>query len=135
MNSPLQNYTRDFNFKHVLLGALLACFSGSALAEMSVDKSQGQLIITSDIDGLVIVKIIGPDDVVVVDDRYNGNSFSWSPSSGSDGAYRYDVRVIDQSNTESKQDQESESKTKSDYAGGSVEVTNGQIANYEEEVQ
>jgi len=80
-----------------LLSALLLGVTNIALAEITVDKSQGELKVISDINGMVIVKIIGPDDVVVVDDQYPGNSFIWSPSSGPDGVYRYDVRVIAQS--------------------------------------
>lgn len=115
----------------------MACtvFSTTTMAEMSVDKSTSVLSITSDIDGTVIAKVVGPDDVVVVDDRYEGNSFSWAPSSGPDGAYRYDVRVIEQSDTESTENQESESTTHSDYAGGSVEVINGTIAETREDIQ
>ena len=114
---------RSINFKPILLAVLLASYSGLAIAEITVDKSQGQLTITSDIEGLVIVKIIGPDDAVVVDDQYQGNSFIWSPSSGPDGAYRYDVRVIDNS----KEESEDNNANTSDYAGGSIEVVNGAI--------
>jgi len=121
---------------NTLLSALLIGVSSTALAEITVDKSNGELNITSDINGLVIVKVIGPDDVVVVDDQYQGNSFSWSPSSGPDGAYRYDVRVIDQSEQENDQTNNQlmqGSANQSDYAGGSVEVRNGAIAVAEEE--
>ncbi len=121
--------------KRTLFGAILVSFTSVAMAELTVDKSQGQLNISSDINGTLIAKVIGPDDVVVVDERYDGNSFSWSPNSGPDGAYRYDVRVIAQSNTETSENQESDSATNSDYAGGSVEVINGVMALITEEVQ
>lgn len=128
---------RKTHINSLILSTLLACCSYTASAAITVDKSQGQLTITSDINGLVIVKVIGPDDVVVVDDQYQGNSFSWSPSSGPDGAYRYDVRVIEQTNTETTQSKESESATQSDYTGGSIEVVNGAIpmANATEETE
>ncbi len=115
--------------RSTLFGVILTSLSGVAVAELTVDKSQGQLNITSDIEGIVIAKVIGPDDVVVVDVRYLGNSFSWSPSSGPDGAYRYDVRVIEQINTETTESQiQQSSSANSDYAGGSIEVKNGSMA-------
>ena len=92
-------------FKFLLMGVVS---SVGALADMSVDKSGGSLTITSTLNGKVHAKVIGPDDEVVVDETYKGNSFSWSPS-GVDGTYRYDVRV------------------ESEYAGGLVEVKNMQI--------
>ena len=92
--------------KWLLIGAVS---SVGALAEMTVDKSNGVLTITSDKSGKVTAKVIGPNDEVVVNVKYTGNSFTWTPS-GQDGAYRYDVRVED------------------DYAGGSVEVNYGQIS-------
>ena len=82
--------------------------SVGALADMSVDKSGGSLTVTSTLNGKVHAKVIGPNDEVVVDETYEGSSFSWSPS-GEDGAYRYTVRV------------------EGDYAGGSVEVQNNTI--------
>ena len=119
--------------KNIVLKVLLAGLVSSvgALADMSVDKSDGVLTITSTITGTVIAKVIGPDDKVVVNEKYEGNSFSWTPS-GMDGAYRYDVRVVPKStkvNTVDAEQQQSveASNIKSDYAGGSVEVTNGQI--------
>lgn len=88
--------------------------SVGALAEMTVDKSGGVLTITSDQSGTVTAKVIGPNDEVIVNEKYEGSSFSWTPS-GTDGAYRYDVRV------------------EGDYAGGSVEVRDGQMTTEEEE--
>jgi len=102
---------KNILFKFLLVGVVS---SVGALADMAVDKSGGSLTVTSTLNGKVHAKVIGPNDEVVVDETYVGNSFSWSPS-GEDGAYRYDVRV------------------EGDYAGGSVEVTNGQIATSTEE--
>ena len=122
--------------KSALFCVISISLTGVAIAELTVDKSQGQLNISSDINGTVIAKVIDPDDVMVVDERYFGNSFSWSPSSGPDGAYRYDVRVIPTSNADTTKNQEQQSEsTNSDYAGGSVEVINGQIGNSEESAQ
>ena len=92
-------------FKFLLMGVVS---SVGALADMSVDKSGGSLTVTSTLNGKVHAKVIGPNDEVVVDETYEGNSFSWSPS-GEDGAYRYTVRV------------------EGDYSGGLLEVQNGQI--------
>jgi hypothetical protein len=91
--------------KLLLMGAVT---SGFVYAEMTVDKSNGTLNITSDTSGKVTAKIIAPNDEVIVDVTYDGSSFSWTPS-GSDGAYRYDVIIA------------------GDYAGGSVEVINNKI--------
>lgn len=109
-----------------LVGALFAGFSAVAMADITVDKTNGILSISSDIEGTVVAKVIAPNDEVVVNERFSGNSFSWAPTSGPDGAYRYDVRVSDQSRNESIDP--STTSVKSDYAGGSVEVKNGQIA-------
>ncbi len=97
--------------KNILLKCLLmgVILSVGALAEMTVVKSNGVLTVTSDKSGTVTAKVIGPNDEVVANETYEGNSFSWTPS-GVDGAYRYDVRVD------------------GDYAGGSVEVRNGKIS-------
>ena len=124
--------------KNIVLKVLLAGVVSSvgALADMSVDKSGGVLTITSTITGTVIAKVIGPNDKVVVNTKTQGNSFTWIPS-GMDGAYRYDVRVVPKTtkvnavDTEQQQSVE-DSNMKSDYAGGSVEVTNGQITTDEE---
>lgn len=117
---------------YILCCVFMVFISNKATAEITVDKSQGQLTITSDISGLVIVKVIGPDDLVLVDDRYQGNSFNWSPSSGPDGAYRYDVRIVEESNSDS-QETKKEDNNLSDYASGSIEVVNGIIPTIEEE--
>ena len=105
--------------KLLLVGAVSSI---SAFAIMTVDKSDGVLTVTSDINGIVIAKIIGPKGETIVDERFNGSSFSWVPS-GLDGAYSYDVRVIP------TQDASSDDKRldKGDYAGGMIEVVNGQI--------
>ncbi len=89
----------------LLMGAVTSVF---AFAEMAVDKSNGMLTITSDKSGKMHAKVIGPKGEVLVDEKYEGSSFSWTPS-GADGAYRYDVRMGNQ------------------YVGGSVEVKDGQL--------
>ena len=114
--------------KSLLIGVVL---SAGALAEMTVDKSNGVLTVTSTIRGTVIAKVIGADDKVVLNSKEEGNSFTWSPS-GVDGAYRYDVRVIpatqkSESTSSDTQATNMESTAKSDYAGGSVEVVDGQM--------
>ncbi len=91
--------------KLLLAGALS---SVAAFADMTVDKSNGVLNISSDKSGTVTAKIIGPDDQIIVNETYQGSSFSWTPS-GANGAYRYDVRI------------------EGDYAGGSVEVIGGEL--------
>jgi len=127
--------------KNLLKCLLIGVVSSvGTLADMTVDKSNGILTITSDISGTVIAKVIGPNDEVVVDSTYEGNSFSWSPS-GVAGAYRYDVRVISASQkTDAAQSDNSVNSvertsvvTQSDYAGGSVEVKNAQITIEEKE--
>jgi len=115
--------------QNILLKCLLAGVIGSvgALADMTVDKSNGVLTVTSTMSGTVIAKVIGPNDEVVVDTKTQGNSFTWSPS-GEDGAYRYDVRVVPAvKKTASENAIQADSSAKSDYAGGSVEVRDGQM--------
>lgn len=97
--------------KLLLIGVLS---SASVFANITVDKSNGVLSITSDTSGTVRAKVIGPNDEVVVNETYQGSSFAWVPS-GADGAYRYDVRI------------------KGEYAGGSIEVHNGQLETEEED--
>lgn len=128
-------------YKRLMFIGLLASLSSHVMADVTVDKSNGLLTITSDIDGKIRAIIVGPDDSVVVNERFSGNSFSWAPSSGPDGAYRYDVRftadstnnsssarlnLFNTSSTSNAQDGTAP-VTQSDYAGGSVEVINGQI--------
>ena len=110
---------RDTLLKYVLIGAVS---SVGALADMVVDKTNGVLTVTSSISGTVIAKVIGPNNEVVVNEKYEGNSFTWTPS-GEDGAYRYDVNVL----TVSEDSEQSEENTQSDYAGGSVEVKDGDM--------
>ena len=97
--------------QNILLNYLLVGVVSSvgAFAEMTVDKSNGMLTVTSDKSGKVSVKVIGPDDEMVVNEKYEGNSFSWIPS-GVDGTYRYDVRIA------------------GEHTGGSVRVKNGNIS-------
>ena len=108
--------------KSKLLAAFLLIVAGSisAVADITVDKSNGVVTIRSDISGIVFAKVVDPNDKVIIDRRYEGNSFSWTPS-GPDGAYRYDIHIVELNQEESGK------KTKSDYAGGSVEVINGEL--------
>ncbi len=120
---------RNILVKCLLVGVVA---SVGALADMTVDKSNGVLAITSDISGTVIAKIIGPDDKIVVNEKYEGNSFSWTPS-GMDGAYRYEVRVLPKvtnevaGNNQMLQVITKAKKQKNDVAIGSVEISNGQL--------
>ena len=124
--------------KYLLIAAV---GSVGAVADMTVDKSDGALTITSSISGTVVAKVTGPNDKVIVDSKYEGSSFTWTPS-GTDGAYRYEVRVTPYAeeataltisalsameSSEIKSMMEKTLNTKSDYAGGSVEVRDGQI--------
>ncbi|CAA6812735.1 MAG: Unknown protein [uncultured Sulfurovum sp.] len=124
---------------NILIKCLLVGVVSSvgALADMTVEKSVEMLTLTSTIDGTVVAKIVGPDDKVIVNEKYEGNTFSWTPS-GADGAYRYDVRVIPKATdivpVEGEEEiSEVDTSIKSDYAGGSVEVTDGQMITKEEE--
>ena len=124
--------------KNLLIKCLLigVVSSVGALADMDVDKSTGVLVVTSTITGTVIAKVVGPDDKIVVSTKYEGNSFSWTPA-GMDGAYRYDVRIIPKTTKVGsvdavKKSVDASSSMKSDYAGGSVEVANGELINEEE---
>ena len=110
--------------KSKLAAALLIIATAGTIntfANITIDKSNGVLTITSDISGIVFVKIIDPNDKLIIDKRYEGNSFSWIPSSGPDGAYRYDVHIVEVNQ------EGNDKRTKSDYAGGSVEVVNGEL--------
>jgi len=91
--------------KLLVAGAVTTVF---AFAEISMSKANGVVTITADKSGKITAKVIGPDDKVIINETYEGNSFSWTPS-GNDGAYRYDVVIG------------------SEYAGGSVEVVNGTL--------
>ncbi len=94
---------------------LLAAFiSVAVFADVSVDKSNGILSINSDKSGTVRAKVINPNNEIIIDETYEGNSFSWTPA-GTDGAYRYDVSI------------------KGERAAGSIEVTNGKIATFQDE--
>ena len=119
---------KNFLLKCLLAGGLS---SVGAFAEMSVVKSNSELTITSTLSGTVIAKVVGPNDEVLVNEKYEGSSFSWTPY-GIDGAYRYEVRVvaqkeIDTDATENETNQRSSMANEVDYAGGSVELRNGQI--------
>ena len=119
---------KNLFIKCLLIGVVS---SAGALADMDVDKSTGVLVVTSTITGTVIAKVVGPDDKIVVNEKYEGNSFFWSPS-GMDGAYRYDVRVVPKTTKVSTTDTveksiEAASSVNSDYAGGSVEIIDGEI--------
>ena len=126
---------KNLFIKCLLIGVVS---SVNALADMNVDKSTGILVVTSTITGTVIAKVVGPDDKIVVNTKYEGNSFTWVPS-GMDGAYRYDVRVVPKTTEVSttdtaKKSMKASSSIKSDYAGGSIEVVNGQIPINNEEI-
>jgi len=124
--------------KDFLLKALLAIVTTSvgAFAEMTVDKSNGVLTVTSDISGTVIAKVIGPNNEVVVNEKYEGNSFSWT-ASGVDGIYRYEIRVISTQNKIKDIDELSrmndiqlmEKKLigKQEYTRGSIKIYNGKM--------
>lgn len=100
-------------FWKLILSGVMAT---SAMAALTVDKSNGVLTVTSDVAGIVIAKVVGPNDNVVVDERYEGDTFSWTPS-GENGAYRFDVNVVPAV----------EGEGEGAYAGGSIEVANGQM--------
>ena len=102
--------------------------SVGALADMQVAKSADALVVTSSVSGTVIAKVMSPDDRLIVNEKYEGSSFTWSPPAGANGAYRYDVRVIKASqNAQVQNGQVNSSATTEAYAGGSVEVKNGKI--------
>ena len=123
----------------VLASLLLSGMLGSsAFAAMTVETRSGMLSVTSDVSGTVMAKVIGPNDEVLVNDKYEGDTFAWSPSgANADGAYRYDVRVVavvQKDNSDMNvQTLAGISNAKSDYAGGSVEIVNGSIVTDEEE--
>ncbi len=50
---------------------LLIAAAGSinAVADITISKSNGVVTITSDISGIVFVKVIDPDDKVIIDRR------------------------------------------------------------------
>ena len=98
--------------KLLLMGAVTSIF---AMAEITVDKSNGMVTFTSDSAEKGTVKIVGPNDEVIVNGTFEG-TFSWTPG-GEDGAYRYDVRAGN------------------DYAGGSIEVRDGKLATQNEEAE
>lgn len=82
-------------------------------ATLTIEKSDGVLTVSSDKMGTITAKIVGPDDKIVIDEKYEGDTFTWTPS-GADGAYRYDVRVSD--------------GMREAYTGGSIEIKGGQAA-------
>ncbi len=51
---------QDTFIRNALFSAILLSSTSVAIADMTVDKSQGQLNISSDINGTVITKIINP---------------------------------------------------------------------------
>lgn len=110
--NTLQNY--------VLAGIITTT---SLFSEITVDTSHGILDITSDISGTVIAKIIGPNDNIVIDERYEGSSFTWVPS-GIDGAYRYEVRLLTQ---------KKEERVKKNHVAGIMEIVSDTISEINEE--
>ena len=111
---------------------LIAAGSIGVNADIQVDVSSGALTVTSDISGTMIAKVVDPNDKVIIDKRYQGNLFSWVPS-GPDGAYRYDVHIVETIIPERGDEEQSDGTGKSEYAGGSVEVSDGQIISEKEE--
>ena len=120
--------------KNFVLKCLLASVlpSVGAFAEMDVVKSSSSLTIASTLSGTVLAKVVGPNDEVLVNEKYEGSSFSWTPSVV-DGVYRYEVRVIPQiESTDVSKNQEIDlavqtKQQKSDVAIGSVEVRDGKL--------
>lgn len=106
-----------------------------AFAKLDVDTSNGMLSISSTAEGVtqkVIAKIMAPDDRLIVEETYEGSSFAWTPPAGANGAYRYDVRVVTtpydaEDGSEAKKVPNNESASIEEYAGGSVEVRDGEI--------
>lgn len=110
--------------KAAVVGVLLC---GSMVwAKMDVKISESLLSVSCDHAGTVVAKVVAPDDTVVVNERYEGDTFVWTPS-GMDGAYRYDVRVATPSAEGKKAGVWHSTDTVSDYAGGTVEVKNSNI--------
>ncbi len=105
----------------LLVGFVSSVYSS---ADISVDKSNGLLTISSDKDGIVIAKIFGPDNNIVVSKRYNGSSFSWVPN-GPDGTYSYEMRVVPAQKSANKET----SMGKGEHTAGMLEVVHGQIFN------
>lgn len=121
---------KNTRVKIVLFSALLISSISTAMSESTVYKSNEQLTVSFDVVGTVIAKIIGPDDVSVVNERFSGNSFNWYLNSEPDGTYRYEVRIIEQSPTNDEGNSNKLSFTgtnKINYAGGMIEVKNGSI--------
>ena len=119
----------------VLLAGTLS--SVMAFAEITVDKSNGVLSIVSESGNTMRVKIIAPDDSVIVDKEVPG-AYTWTPT-GKDGAYRYDAHDVsaakisaeDMENIESMKAAITKiSSEANDYAGGGIEIVNGQIKTY-----
>jgi len=108
------------------LAALL--YGGSAFAAMDVKVTENQLSVTCDTSGTVIAKVVAPDGTVLVDTRFEGYRFTWTPS-GADGAYRYDIQVLLPQEQENNTMDLTQSSPAPEYAGGSVEVRNGKIIN------
>ena len=107
----------------------------TAFATLKVAITDGVLYISSSItegNQKVIAKIVAPNDQLIVDKTYEGSSFTWTPSAGANGAYRYDVRVIttpenESSEVETKKLQNNKFNSSEEYAGGSIVVVNGKI--------
>lgn len=108
--------------KYLLIGLFASALSGigsPVFAEITVNQAEGVLTIISSVGGTVTAKVVAPDDEIVINQQYDGSMFSWTPS-GMDDAYRYDVRIIpDQT--------DASANTKGNYAGGVIEVKNGQM--------
>lgn len=67
-------YEKEASYKKILLTGALARLGTNAIAVITVNKSNGVLKITPDINGTVIAKVVGPDDEVMADESYSGSS-------------------------------------------------------------
>ena len=126
--------------KHTAAIAALSMISTSAFATMTVNTTGGLLSVECDQSGTVVAKVVAPDDTIIVNERYEGNQFTWSPAEmggayryAMDGAYRYDVRIVipptEDEKSENEEAEFEENEAISEYAGGSLEVRNGEIIN------
>lgn len=103
-------------FWKLMLSGVMAT---SAMAALTVDKSNGVLTVTSDAAGVVSAKVMSVTDEVIVDTTFEGYSFSWTPNVA-DGTYLYEVRVTAASEAE-------EEGSASDVKMGVAMVRNGQL--------
>ncbi len=99
-----------------------------AEAEIVIEKKNDVLTITSDINGIVIAKVVGSTNQIIVDKRYKGNTFVWVVPDEASGAYRYDVRIVPELEKEIMvQERPEKGMNTGDHIGGSVEIINGKF--------